>query len=53
MMVAAGWLALTGCSDAMDPIPNPTPDPSPEVGREALSITATLSGSAVQTKAAG
>ena len=53
MMVAAGWLALTGCSDAMDPIPNPTPDPSPEVGREALSITTTLSGSAVQTKAAG
>lgn len=54
MMVAAGWLALTGCSDAMDPIPNPTPDPStPEIGREALSITATLSGSAVQTKAAG
>ena len=54
MMVAAGWLALTGCSDAMDPIPNPTPDPStPETGREALSITATLSGSAVQTKAAG
>ena len=53
MMVAAGWLALTGCSDAMDPIPNPTPNPSPEVGREALSITATLSGSAVQTKAAG
>lgn len=53
MMVAAGWLALTGCSDAMDPIPNPTPDPSPEVGREALSITATLSGSAVHTKAAG
>ena len=53
MMVAAGWLALTGCSDAMDPIPNPTPDPSPEVRREALSITATLSGSAVQTKAAG
>lgn len=53
MMVAAGWLALTGCSDAMDPIPNPTPDPSPEVGCEALSITATLSGSAVQTKAAG
>lgn len=52
-MVAAGWLALTGCSDAMDPIPNPTPDPSPEVRREALSITATLSGSAVQTKAAG
>lgn len=53
-MVAAGWLALTGCSDAMDPIPNPTPDPStPETGREALSITATLSGSAVQTKAAG
>lgn len=54
MMVAAGWLALTGCSDAMDPIPNPKPDPStPEIGREALSITATLSGSAVQTKAAG
>lgn len=53
MMVAAGWLALTGCSDAMDPIPNPTPDPSPEVRREALSITTTLSGSAVQTKAAG
>ena len=54
MMVAAGWLALTGCSDAMDPLPNPTPDPStPEIGREALSITATLSGSAVQTKAAG
>lgn len=54
MMVAAGWLALTGCSDAMDPIPNPTPDPfTPETGREALSITATLSGSAVQTKAAG
>ena len=54
MMVAAGWLALTGCSDAMDPLPNPTPDPStPETGREALSITATLSGSAVQTKAAG
>ena len=54
MMVAAGWLALTGCSDAMDPIPTPTPDPStPETGREALSITATLSGSAVQTKAAG
>lgn len=54
MMVAAGWLALTGCSDAMDPIPNPTPDPfTPEIGREALSITATLSGSAVQTKAAG
>lgn len=52
-MVAAGWLALTGCSDAMDPIPNPTPDPSPEVRREALSITTTLSGSAVQTKAAG
>lgn len=53
-MVAAGWLALTGCSDAMDPIPNPTPDPfTPEIGREALSITATLSGSAVQTKAAG
>ena len=54
MMVAASWLALTGCSDAMDPLPNPTPDPStPEIGREALSITATLSGSAVQTKAAG
>ena len=54
MMVAAGWLALTGCSDAMDPLPNPTPDPfTPETGREALSITATLSGSAVQTKAAG
>lgn len=54
MMVAAGWLALTGCSDAMDPLPNPTPDPfTPEIGHEALSITATLSGSAVQTKAAG